>query len=67
MRRTFLNDVIAIRQRAREHAGRGAVTEGYRADRELVLKRLNEALVTELICMLRYKRHRRPHCFRACV
>jgi len=67
MKKRFLNDVIAIRRRVREHAGRGAVTEGYRADRELLFKRLNEALAMELICMLRYKRHRRLQCFRACV
>ena len=36
---------------------KGAVTEGYRADRETVVKILNEALATEIVCVLRYKRH----------
>ena len=35
----------------------GAVTEGYSADRETVVKLLNEALATEIVCVLRYKRH----------
>src|SRR4030095_10844124 len=35
----------------------GAVTEGYRADRETVVKVLNEALATEIVCVLRYRRH----------
>ena len=46
-----------IRARARKHIERGAVTEAYRADRQTVLKLLNEALATELVCILRYKRH----------
>jgi bacterioferritin len=53
----FLTDVKTLRERARQHIERGAVTEGYSADRETVLKLLNEALATELICVLRYKRH----------
>jgi bacterioferritin len=57
MKETFIHDVMEIRRRAREHVERGAVTEGYRADRERVLKLLNEALATELVCVLRYKRH----------
>ena len=36
---------------------KGAVTEGYKADLETVLRVLNEALATELVCVLRYKRH----------
>src|SRR5207253_3565649 len=43
--------------RARRHIERGAVTEGYSADRETVIKLLNEALATEIVCVLRYKRH----------
>ena len=50
-------DLEEIRRRAREHVERGAVTDGYHADREAVLKLLNEALATELVCTLRYKRH----------
>src|ERR671923_2357744 len=57
MKWTFISDVREIRKRAREHIERGAVTEGYRADRETVIKLLNEALATEIVCVLRYKRH----------
>jgi bacterioferritin len=53
----FLSDIKTLRKRARQHIEQGAVTEGYNADRETVLKLLNEALATELICVLRYKRH----------
>lgn len=53
----FLSDIKQLRERARQHIERGAVTDGYRADRETVLKLLNEALATELVCILRYKRH----------
>src|SRR5262245_32648538 len=53
----FVMDLKNIRERARRHMEQGAVTEGYRADRETVVKLLNEALATELVCVLRYKRH----------
>ncbi len=53
----FLSDIQEIRRRARQHMERGAVTEGYKADLETVLRVLNEALATELVCVLRYKRH----------
>ena len=53
----FLSDIQTLRRRAREHIAQGAVTPGYHADREVVLKLLNEALATEIICTLRYKRH----------
>jgi len=53
----FLTDVNEIRRRARKHIEEGAVTEGYRADRETIIKLLNEALATEIVCVLRYKRH----------
>ena len=53
----FLTDVQTIRARAREHIEKGAVTAGYRADRETVVKLLNEALATEIVCVLRYRRH----------
>ncbi len=53
----FLTDIKELRQRARKHIEQGAVTEGYQADRKTVLKLLNEALATEIICVLRYKRH----------
>ena len=53
----FLSDVNEIRRRARKHIEEGAVTEGYQADRETVIKLLNEALATEIVCVLRYRRH----------
>ncbi len=52
-----LTDVQTLRQRARQHVENGAVTEGYHADRERIIRLLNEALATELVCTLRYKRH----------
>ena len=53
----FLTDVKTLRERARQHIEQGAVTAGYNADRETALKLLNEALATEIVCTLRYKRH----------
>ena len=53
----FLTDIQTLRARARQHNEHGAVTPGYKADRDTVLKILNEALATEIICILRYKRH----------
>ena len=53
----FLSDIHTLRKRAREHIAQGAVTPGYHADRSVVLRLLNEALATEIICTLRYKRH----------
>jgi bacterioferritin len=53
----FLTDVKTLRERARQHIENGAVTEGYKSDRETAVKILNEALATEIVCVLRYKRH----------
>ena len=53
----FLTDVKTLRERARKHIEEGPVTEGYAADRDTVVKLLNEALATEIVCVLRYKRH----------
>ena len=53
----FVSDIKNIRKRAREHIERGAVTDGYKADRDTVIKILNEALATEIVCVLRYKYH----------
>jgi len=53
----FLSDIQELRRRAREHIAQGAVTPGYQADRGTVVKLLNEALATEIVCTLRYKRH----------
>ena len=56
-KRPPLSDIKTLRERARQHIEKGAVTSGYAADRENVIKMLNEALATELVCVLRYKRH----------
>jgi bacterioferritin len=53
----FLTDIKTLRERARQHIENGAVTEGYKGDRETAVKLLNEALATEIVCVLRYKRH----------
>ena len=53
----FSTDVKKIRERARKHLEEGAVTEGYKANREQVAKVLNDVLATEIVCVLRYKRH----------
>lgn len=53
----FLTDVRELRKRARRHIENGAVVENYRGDRENVIKLLNVALATEIVCVLRYKRH----------
>jgi bacterioferritin len=55
--RPFLTDIKTLRARARQHIEQGAITDTYRADRETVIKLLNEALATEIICVLRYRRH----------
>lgn len=53
----FAADLKKIKERARNHMEQGAVTENYKADRKAVLKVLNEVLATEIVCVLRYKRH----------
>jgi bacterioferritin len=53
----FLTDIKTLRKRARQHIEQGAVTEGYSADRKTVIKVLNESLATEIVCVLRYRRH----------
>src|ERR1700676_1448994 len=54
---SLLTDISEIRRRARQHIEDGAVTDGYKGDRKVVLRVLNEALATEIVCVLRYKRH----------
>jgi bacterioferritin len=54
---TFHIDLKTIRERARQHMDEGPVTSSYSADRDTILKLLNDALATELVCTLRYKRH----------
>jgi bacterioferritin len=56
-RRPFLTDIQELRRRAREHMEKGAVTSGYKADLETVIQILNNVVATEIVCVLRYKRH----------
>lgn len=53
----FVSDIQRIRERARKHMDKGAVTDGYKADRKRVIEVLNDVLATEIVCVLRYKRH----------
>ena len=53
----FLTDINTIRQRARAEIDKGPITEAYEADRDRVISVLQEVLATELVCVLRYKRH----------
>ncbi|HET7359772.1 MAG TPA: ferritin-like domain-containing protein [Rhodanobacteraceae bacterium] len=53
----FLTDIKTIRARARANIDKGAITAGYKADRKKVIAVLNEALATEIVCVLRYKFH----------
>jgi len=56
-KRPFMSDIQELRRRARQHMEQGAVTSSYSADRETVIRILNEVLATEIVCVLRYKRH----------
>jgi bacterioferritin len=56
-RDAFVLDLEKIRSDARQHMDEGPVTPSYGADRETVLKLLNDSLATEIVCTLRYKRH----------
>jgi bacterioferritin len=53
----FVADLAKIKERARQHMDQGAVTENYKADVKAVIKVLNDVLATELVCVLRYRRH----------
>ena len=53
----FLTDIKKLRDNARKNMDKGAITDGYKADVQQVLKVLNDVLATELVCVLRYKRH----------
>ncbi len=53
----FLTDVKTLRKRARQHIEEGAVTSSYAGDTTTAIKVLNDALATEIVCVLRYKRH----------
>ncbi|MCL7421421.1 MAG: bacterioferritin [Methylobacter sp.] len=56
-KKPHLTDVQTLRAQARQHIDNGAVTAGYAADAKTVIKLLNDALATELVCVLRYRRH----------
>jgi bacterioferritin len=56
-KRSFVLDITEIRRRARAHVDDGAVTAQYAGKRDTILRLLNEALATEIVCVLRYKRH----------
>jgi bacterioferritin len=53
----FVSDIQELRRRARKHMEQGAVTSAYKADRKTVIRILNEVLATEIVCVLRYRRH----------
>jgi bacterioferritin len=53
----FLTDIDELRRRARQNIEQGPITQSYGADRERVIDVLNQVLATELVCVLRYKRH----------
>jgi bacterioferritin len=57
MKNEFLSDIETLRARARQHIDEGALTPGYKAKPEVIVQLLNEALATEIVCVLRYKRH----------
>jgi bacterioferritin len=54
---SFLTDISTIRERARAKMEAGPITDAYGADRDKVVDVLNEALATEIVCVLRYRRH----------
>jgi bacterioferritin len=53
----FSMDIAKIKERARAHMEKGAITQAYRGNAEAVVKVLNDVLATELVCTLRYRRH----------
>lgn len=53
----FVTDVKRLRERARQNMLKGAVTENYKANRDQVIRVLNDVLATEIVCTLRYMRH----------
>ena len=54
---SFVMDVQKIREQARKHMSDGSVTQSYSADKDTVLKLLNDSLATEIVCVLRYTMH----------
>ncbi|MDB4956815.1 MAG: Bacterioferritin [Myxococcales bacterium] len=54
---SFVSDIEAVRTRAREHLEAGALTPNYGGDIETALRLLNDAVATEIVCVLRYRFH----------
>jgi len=53
----FLTDVKTLRERARQHLSRGAVTQTYVGDAGKTIEILQSVLATEIVCVLRYTMH----------
>ncbi len=53
----FLTDVHTLRERARQHLSKGAVTQNYRGDIRQAIEILQSVLATEIVCVLRYTMH----------
>jgi bacterioferritin len=53
----FTADIERIREQARNEIEKGPITDAYGADVHRVIQVLNDVLATELVCVLRYKRH----------
>lgn len=56
-RKTDITEIKVMRRKARQHLEKGAVTSDYEVDRKKLIEQLNQALATELVCVLRYRRH----------
>jgi bacterioferritin len=55
--RPFLSDIEELRRRARADMERGAVTDAYGLDLNQAVEVLNRVMASEIVCVLRYKRH----------
>lgn len=55
--KAFSPNVEELRKRARKDVEEGAVTKGYPGQKEAIIKMLSGALATELVCVLRYRKH----------
>ena len=52
-----LTPTAELRERARQRVMEGAITANYDLDPQQVIGMLQQALATELVCVLRYRRH----------
>ncbi len=55
--KTNLYNVDEVRQQARQSVEEGPITKDYALDREEACRLLNEALASEILCVLRYRHH----------